>query len=145
MVLVTKYFTEKLILADLIKSISRQYNLRWCIVAAIAWQESALDPNAEGDDGKSIGLMQIQLTTAEWMKGGPVTKDELKIPSVNIDYGCRYLRYQLDRYDQDYNKAISAYNAGTYYEVDPGIPRNNKYVMQVINGTKAIESFTGCQ
>jgi soluble lytic murein transglycosylase-like protein len=126
-VIAISYLIEKKNLLDQIRSISVVYGVEWQLTAAIAWQESALDPGAIGDDGRSVGLMQVSLPTAEWLIGREISKDELIIPTVNIDLGVRYIKYQLERYGNDYLKAISAYNAGTATDA------NTRYVHQVMN------------
>jgi soluble lytic murein transglycosylase-like protein len=73
----------------------------------------------------SFGLCQIKYKTAKHMgfKGKP---KELFDPYVNMFYAAKYLSYQHERY-QNWNKAISAYNAGRY------IKSNKKYVTKVLS------------
>lgn len=55
---------------------------------------------------------------------------ELRNPHVGISYAAKYLRYQLDRYGNNWCKAVAAYNSGTFIESSkkPGLPKNLKYV-----------------
>ena len=39
-------------------------------------------------------------------------QEDLATPQINISYGTYYLRYLLDRYDQNETPAVAAYNAG---------------------------------
>ena len=60
--------------------------------------------------------MQIVPGTARFIasrSGGTAFElRDLGTPQVNIAYGSWYLRYLLDRYDDDEELAIAAYNAG---------------------------------
>ena len=39
-------------------------------------------------------------------------QEDLATPQINIAYGTYYLRYLMDRYDQNEALAVAAYNAG---------------------------------
>jgi len=52
------------------------------------------------------GLMQVM---PFWKKEYGHSDDDLFNPHVNISYGCKILRYYLDRYDTP-EKALAAYN-----------------------------------
>jgi soluble lytic murein transglycosylase len=60
--------------------------------------------------------MQVTPATAEFIArdsgGTAFTSADLATPQVNIAYGAYYLRYLLDRYDNDVKLAAAAYNAG---------------------------------
>ena len=58
---------------------------------------------------------------------------ELRDPRVGIKYAALYLRYQQERYGNDWVKIVSAYNAGSYIESTkvPNCPRNLKYITKV--------------
>ena len=94
--------------------------------------------------------MQVMPESFEWLQqirgvSGTYTTEDLKTPSVNIDYGCYLLKYFYDLYGNE-QCAIAAYNAGfvvgTWLE-DPnyssdGIhlddipyPETNSYVTKV--------------
>ena len=56
----------------------------------------------------AVGLMQFMPRTwTEWGLG----KDPFD-PEVSIDAGARYMRWLVDQFDGDYEKALAAYNAG---------------------------------
>jgi len=93
------------------------------LIAAIIHVESRGDPTAAGMHGE-YGLMQILCSTARQM-GFKGACPELLNPYVNIYYGTKYLRWQFERYG-DWEKAISAYNAGSF------TLRNRKYVEKVL-------------
>lgn len=66
----------------------------------------------DGSPRSSIGICQLQLRTARFVGFNGTTK-ELLDPKTNIEYSARYLQYQIQRYDGDYAKAVTAYNSGT--------------------------------
>lgn len=80
------------------------------IVKAIIKEESGGNPNAVGDGGESIGLMQIQ------PKHHKQKMEELGIvslfdPQENVILGCSILSDLYDKYG-NYEDALSVYNSG---------------------------------
>ena len=80
------------------------------IVKAIIVEESGGNPNAVGDNGESIGLMQIQ------PKHHKKKMEELGIvslfdPQENVILGCSILSDLYDKYG-NYEDALSVYNSG---------------------------------
>ncbi|MFN2431772.1 MAG: lytic transglycosylase domain-containing protein [Gemmatimonadota bacterium] len=71
--------------------------------------ESGFDAGAVGPTG-SIGLTQLQPDTARELSPS-VSVGDLYRPRVNLALGFRYLRRQLDRFD-DVTLALAAYNGG---------------------------------
>jgi soluble lytic murein transglycosylase-like protein len=80
----------------------------------------------------SYGLMQIRWMTAQWL-AFTGDKSRLLDPEVNIDYGTRYLRYQLTRYSERTADAVAAYNAGRVILTGKGKYANAEYVDGVIS------------
>lgn len=83
------------------------------LLESVCYVESNFKPSAiHYMDGKSnsYGLCQIKLKTAKSM-GFKGSKEELLIPSINILYAAKYLKYQLNRY-HSISKAVIAYNRG---------------------------------
>lgn len=82
----------------------------------------------------SYGPMQIKLKTAQKFEP-KINAEDLSRPEINIKIGAMYLRYQLNRYNNNWCKAIAAYNAGTYKEsiILTGYPTNYNYVKKVLN------------
>ena len=72
--------------------------------------ESSLNPKAVGDDGKSFGLMQIQVSTVEEV-GFKGTKEDFLKPKINLLYSILYLRKMLKNTGNIW-KALDAYNRG---------------------------------
>lgn len=85
------------------------------------------------DDGKSssIGLCQIKLATARMM-GYKGTAAQLKNPRINAYFSAKYLKWQIDRYDWDIDKAIAAYNAGKFIPGKTSFAANQKYLDSVL-------------
>jgi len=76
------------------------------LALAVAQAESSFNPAARGSAGE-IGLYQLMPATA----GDMGVNDPWNIPQ-NIEGGIRYLRFLLDRYGGDENRALAAYNGG---------------------------------
>ena len=59
--------------------------------------------------------MQIKLETANYLndieKKKHITEEDLFIPEINIEYGCKYLRYLINKFEVP-STALAAYNAG---------------------------------
>ena len=98
------------------KKYADMYDFDWLMLAALAYQESAIDQKKKSPDG-AVGVMQILPTTA---------KDKnINIPDIheiehNIHAGTKYLRFMMDRYFDDpgidrLNRMLltfASYNAG---------------------------------
>lgn len=90
-----------------------EYQLNKPFIYAIIRTESKFDPEVTSYVGAK-GLMQLMPDTFQWLaklRGETVDPDTYSDPDVNIDYGCYFLRYLLDRYE-DETTAAAAYNAG---------------------------------
>lgn len=98
------------------------YNVPEALILAHMKQESNFDPDAVRDEpainDASIGLMQVLLNTAKSIDS-TATYAKLFEPQYNISIGTRYIKYQLERYD-NIKDSIAAYNAGTAYTTDDG-------------------------
>ena len=94
---------------------SKIYNLNPALVASIINVESGYDKKAVSNKG-AVGLMQIKYSTANYMNNLINSKTQLKEKDlfnakININYGCMYLKYLIDKFYDDYT-ALAAYNAG---------------------------------
>lgn len=92
---------------------SDEYNLDKSLVYAIIKVESNFDHNATSSAG-AMGLMQIIPTTAKWIADElnyDYKQVDLYNPETNINFGCFYLKYLQNKFD-DIEIIICAYNAG---------------------------------
>ncbi len=115
----------------IIKRKSSEYNIDPAIIKALITTESSWNPRAVSKKG-AMGLMQLM----------PATANEMQItdpfdPEENIDGGTRYLRQLLDRFDDNLDLALAAYNAGpSRVEKRRGIPRiaeTKKFIKKVLS------------
>jgi soluble lytic murein transglycosylase-like protein len=97
--------------APALKQAAAAANLSPTLLSALVWQESRWNPQAVSPKG-AIGLTQLMPGTARDLGVNPAD------PVANLTGGARYLRYLLDTFDGDVEKALAAYNAG------PGRVRN---------------------
>lgn len=93
---------------DYIEETAESYGISPKLVKAIIEVESGGDANAVGDNGNSLGLMQIQLRYhAQRLKEG----ESLLDPKVNVRVGCEILSEIMDKYGT-LDEALTVYNAG---------------------------------
>jgi soluble lytic murein transglycosylase len=99
---------------DIIRQQAREKDLDPALVAAVIYEESKFRDQTSNAGAR--GLMQITPATAEFIArqsgGTRFVQADLATPQINISYGTYYLRYLLDRYDQNEALAVAAYNAG---------------------------------
>ena len=97
-----------------VEKTAKRYGLDSKIIKALIEEESGWLASAEGDNGQSVGLMQIQERWhKERMKRLGVTS--LYDPEQNITVGCDILSELLNKYG-NYKDALSAYNSGNTVE-----------------------------
>ena len=93
---------------DYIDRTAEAYKLNPKVVKAIIKVESGGDENAVGDNGNSLGLMQVQPRfNAHRLKEG----ESLLNPQVNVRVGCELLSELMEKYGT-LDEALTAYNAG---------------------------------
>ncbi len=95
-------------MTELILATAAKYNIDPSIAMRLVKQESGFDPNAQSKAG-AVGLTQLKEAAAKDMG---LTPEERFDPVKNVNAGFGYLRKQLDKYGNDYSKALSAYNWG---------------------------------
>lgn len=93
--------------AKFIKDASIQHEIDEIWIMAMLWQESWYDENCEYKG--AIGLMQIMESTGRALG---LTRDQLFDPQLSIEFGAKYLRDQMNAFDNDLNLATLAYNQG---------------------------------
>jgi soluble lytic murein transglycosylase-like protein len=91
---------------DLIVEHAQRHGVRQSLVRAVIQVESAFNPYALSNKG-AMGLMQLMPATAEQFG----VRNAFN-PAENVRAGVAYLRQLLDRYDNDEELALAAYNAG---------------------------------
>ncbi len=99
--------------SDIVSRYAALYDLPEHFVYAVIKTESDFDKDAISSAG-AVGLMQIMPSTFVWLT--ELTDEEIDInrlsdPEINIRYGCFYLRYLYDIYE-DKTLTLAAYNAG---------------------------------
>ncbi|HJZ71062.1 MAG TPA: transglycosylase SLT domain-containing protein, partial [Vicinamibacterales bacterium] len=91
---------------DLIAEHSRNQGVRAALVRAVMQVESAFNPYARSPKG-ALGLMQLMpATIQQYGVRNPFD------PADNVRAGVAYLRELLDRYHDNEELALAAYNAG---------------------------------
>ncbi len=100
--------------ADVIREQAADKALDPSLIAGVIYAESRFRDQTSHAGAK--GLMQIMPATADYIArksgGTAFEQGDLATPRINIAYGSWYLRYLLDRYDEDEALALAAYNAG---------------------------------
>lgn len=96
-----------------------KYNISPALVIAIIERESTYDPSRVGDNGKSLGIMQIQ---PQWHNHrveelGIVNFDWFN-PYHNISVGCHYLAELYAKYGDDVYTVLMGYNGSPKYVRD---------------------------
>lgn len=96
------------------------------LVYAVIRVESAFNERAVGPVGE-VGLMQLMPSTARHFSPG-ISREEMFDREFNIRTGTKFLRYLLDKYDNE-KLALLAYNRG------PGtVDRHLRYGLDPANG-----------
>lgn len=92
----------------------KTYHLSPALVLAVIKTESEFHPRAVSRAG-AMGLMQLMPDTFLYISKEKFGEDhkqaELFDPSVNLRFGCYYLSYLFERFE-DKNTVLAAYNAG---------------------------------
>jgi soluble lytic murein transglycosylase-like protein len=100
------FFQAQVPFGSIIYSEAKKNNLPPELVAAVVHTESKFVPTARSGAG-AVGLMQLVPRTGRWLGASNLTD-----PGQNVMAGAKYLRYLMDRFNGNTQKAIAAYNAG---------------------------------
>jgi len=131
---------------ELISEHARLNNVRADLVRAVVQVESAFNPRALSRVG-AMGLMQLMPATAR--EFGVLNAFD---PVENIRAGVAYLRQLLDRYSNNEELALAAYNAGPtavdrHNQTVPPYRETRNYVKQIASitqtATRPIEMRSG--
>jgi len=99
---------------DIIRQQAADKGLDPALVAGVIYAESRFRDQTSHAGAR--GLMQITPDTADYIAeksgGTRFVQGDLATPQINISYGSWYLRYLLDRYDENVVLALCAYNGG---------------------------------
>jgi soluble lytic murein transglycosylase len=107
-------FTLPLRHEDIIRQQAAEKGVPADLIAAVIYSESRFRDQTSHAGAR--GLMQITPATAkliEKLSGGSTFRfEDLSDPDINIRYGTFYLRYLIDKFDDNEVAALAAYNAG---------------------------------
>ncbi|GLR72540.1 transglycosylase SLT domain-containing protein [Agaribacter marinus] len=109
--------------ADLLLPEAKKNNIQpeWSL--AIARRESSFMPDAVSS-ANARGLMQILPSTAKYLEKRRVTSRELLNPKLNAKIGNKYLRYLMNKLDDNTLLATASYNAG-WHKVRKWLPEKD--------------------
>lgn len=110
-----------------VEKTAKRYGLDSKIIKALIEEESGWVASAEGDNGQSVGLMQIQ---ERWHKDRMkrLGVNDLYDSEQNITVGCDILSELLNKYG-NYEDALSVYNSGNIYD-------GKQYAERILNAAK---------
>ena len=124
---------------DMVTQISKKHGVDDKLVKALIKQESGFNTKATSPKG-AMGLMQLMPATAESMGVSDAYN-----PSQNIEGGVKYLKGLLDRFDNNKELALAAYNAGpTAVKKYGGIPpykETQNYVNSIMSAYEQMKNF----
>ena len=137
---------------DTIRNEAQASELDPNLVAAIIYVESRFYAGQKSHAG-ALGLMQLLPATAQSVAQSlgeeEVDQDKLLEPERNIRYGTFYFRYLLNRFDQDMDLALAAYNAGETNvdtwrregQTDIPFPETKEFVRRVHEANEMYETI----
>lgn len=126
----------------LIRQHAGLHDIRADLVRAVIQVESGFNPRAVSPKG-AMGLMQLMPSTAARL--GVIDPFN---PAENIRAGVRYLRLLLDKYNNNEQLALAAYNAGPtavdrYGSKVPPYRETQRYVQRITNLNGASRAGSG--
>jgi len=116
----------------LISEVCEKYNVDSALIKAVIKAESNFDPYVTSWKGAQ-GLMQLMPETAYELNVNDVFH-----PRDNLEGGVKYMKYLLDRFDNNLSLALAAYNAGEnavlkYNFSIPPYDETKRYVNRVLH------------
>ncbi|MBE5251909.1 lytic transglycosylase domain-containing protein [Mixta mediterraneensis] len=124
---------------SIIHSYAKKYRVDPLLVKAVIAVESDFNPQAKSPVG-AIGLMQIMPETGRWLvkiMGLPEEFYDLHDPEKNINLGVYFIAWLTERYNNDLELILAAYNAGPggvarYHNHVPPYKETQKYIRKII-------------
>ena len=101
-------------LQDVLQTECERYGIEYALALGLIETESSFNPEAVSKSG-CIGLMQLNPDYAWWFE--EQTGSDYKTPCGNVKCGIWYLNYLTKKYDGSVEKALVAYNQGSYQGV----------------------------
>lgn len=92
-------------------TVGKTYNVPQAFAMAIARRESSFMSDAVSPAG-ATGLMQLMPGTAQYISEQRVNRQTLFEPDKNLHFGVQYLRYLMDKLDDNPVLVSASYNAG---------------------------------
>lgn len=111
-----KYLMYPVAYPELLTTNASKYSIDPMLSLAVIREESHFSERAVSPSD-ACGLMQILPKTGIWLANelfgmAAFDRADLFVPSVNVELGNYYLRYLLDKFDNNIVLAIAAYNWG---------------------------------
>lgn len=123
-------------IADLILRETERHELPVSLTFALAWVESRFNPLAVNYNQSSIDRGVFQLNNRSFPK---LREDQFFNPEVNIVQGVAYLKYCLERGENQVT-ALAMYNAGPRRVSERGAPLMTlKYINRILNHREKIQ------
>jgi soluble lytic murein transglycosylase len=94
-----------------LQSNAKKNNIDVAWAYAIVRRESSFMPDAASHAG-ALGLMQVMPGTARYLSKKKVKRNSLFNPNKNVELGTQYMRYLMDKMDNNPILATASYNAG---------------------------------
>jgi len=118
-----------------LREVAKELRLDPGLALGMAEVESACNPKAVSHKG-AVGVLQVMPGTAREHFG--VSREMLFDPEVNIRVGLSWMRRLLERFDQNLDLSLAAYNAGSERVIEagykiPDIAETKEYVRKVRN------------
>ena len=122
---------------EIVEVYAQKYGVDSDLIKALIKQESNFNPNATSKKG-AMGLMQLMPKTAE-----ALGVSDAYNPNQNIEGGVKYLKSLLDKYENNQELALAAYNAGPSavkkYGGVPPYKETQKYVSAIMGNYNKIK------
>ena len=117
---------------------SRDTGVPVSLLAAMAYEESRMKPDARSRKG-AVGLLQLMPGTARELEA------DASDPAENMRAGAAYLARMLERFGDDLDLALAAYNAGPNAVAEAGGAPSLETLAYVANVKARAAASEGCR